>query len=248
MSIVIISDLHLESTDNIKVETLKNFFEHELVKSSQGIYFLGDVFDMVIGNHIQYIFEYKFFFDKICELLKEGKTVKFFEGNHDFHLNNLFNSHFKRNNIDSENFKYFKKPQVEKLWNNKYYFGHGDELSNGNNSYLFYRKVIRSRFVELIANYILSHKSVLAIGQTLKRNIGNEEKYEELEKNKMLFRKIIKKNLGNKSLDFVIVGHSHSIDDYNIDDKCRYINIGAAEKDRTFLYIDDNQIKHIKIN
>jgi UDP-2,3-diacylglucosamine hydrolase len=89
MSLVMISDIHVKNEKDENYEILCRFLTHPQVQKSDYIFLLGDIFDLMCGDHEQYFQKYKFFFDQLKNLLKQRKTIYYIEGNHDFHLQNF---------------------------------------------------------------------------------------------------------------------------------------------------------------
>ena len=90
MKMAIISDVHAKKSNLESYNFLLSFMKDKRVLDSESIFFLGDIFDLMVGNHIEYIDQYSDFFNALASLLKKKKKVFFFEGNHDFHLRRLF--------------------------------------------------------------------------------------------------------------------------------------------------------------
>ena len=61
MGISVISDIHLRREEGIERAFFKKFAEDPLVRNSQTIIFLGDIFDILFGSYPEYLEQYSFF-------------------------------------------------------------------------------------------------------------------------------------------------------------------------------------------
>ena len=83
--------MYMYKVRNVKIiKLLLNFIDSKQVDASSYIIFLGDIFDLMVGKQVEYYSLYQDFFDSIKYLVRKKKKVIFIEGNHDFHLGNLF--------------------------------------------------------------------------------------------------------------------------------------------------------------
>ena len=92
-----ISDVHVKTSGDPAEVLLLSFLRNEDVQSSDIIFLLGDIFDLMIGPHSQYFVRFQNFFQEIRRLLLKGKKICYVEGNHDFHIKNLYKKFFQVN-------------------------------------------------------------------------------------------------------------------------------------------------------
>ena len=114
-----ISDCHIKKTNDKSSLVLNKFLHHPTVEESSHILFLGDIFDHCVGNHNEYIIYYHDFFDTVVRFIQDGKQVIFIEGNHDFHLEEVFNNLIKKFQLNNMNFQYIRdsyKIQIGKFF------------------------------------------------------------------------------------------------------------------------------------
>ncbi len=230
MKYTIISDLHVRNNEDTRYELLLNFISSREVEESDIVIFLGDIFDQFIGPHIEYLHEYSDFFKELNYLLK-SKTIWWFEGNHDFHVEKFFKKYIT--NINEENFEYIKDNKIFNIGAKRVYMGHGDELDHLNDSYMKYRKFIRGRLSKFIIERLLSF-SFLCI---IKEKFSNKSK--EMQKD-FDFKKSKEKYLSyvdslRKDFDLILLGHSHIFEDLHF-----YKNVGFPPEDKKFLKLDSN--------
>lgn len=251
MPLSVISDIHVKDTQDEGYQLLLKFLNHPKVLESNSVYFLGDIFDLMVGSHKEHLETFPEFFKKINQFLEEGKDVYYFEGNHDFHLNNILSDPIREKRYPGR-LHYVRGSLEKEYWGMKYYFSHGDDIEIGNWSYKLYKKVVRNPFANLLANYVVPFKLVDDLGRkasekSRKANhkyLFDEEKIQIIRKS---FRIGVEKLLKRKPLNFIICGHSHIKDDFEVSSSCKYLNNGFLKLEKTFLFIDQNSPEFISL-
>jgi len=243
MKISAISDIHVKNPRDSADYLLGTFLDHPLVQSSDYIILLGDIFDLMCGPHQEYLRLFQHHFDKMEYLAKAGKKVYFFEGNHDVHLQKLFHLRWKKDEV-----RVFQNELIEEIDGKKYYFSHGDEHEIDNIAYQRYKKFILSPPLRFIANRIMPYSLLNFIGERaskVSRKKGFKAFDEELVKNR--FRHgVLQKTKGH--YDFVLGGHSHVQDIFQMSESLStYVNNGYALKTKTFIFIENNDLKFIPL-
>ena len=100
------SDLHIKSPGDDATKLFVAFCKSSEVQDSDTVILLGDMFDILIGEHKQYLQKYETFFSHLIQLLNSDKKIVFLEGNHDFHIKRTIEKFVKKNSAKSQNFKY----------------------------------------------------------------------------------------------------------------------------------------------
>lgn len=238
MSIYSISDIHVKP-DGQNQELLKQFLAIEFQKNDI-VVFLGDIFDLVIGNHIEYYEKYDYFFRRLRELQNNSIEVYYIEGNHDFHLEKL---------LKQFSVKVYKRP-VKITWKNlEILFCHGDEIEIGNIGYKIYKAFIRSRPLNIIGNYLLPYKILNYIGfrASAKSRKKNKNRYGNPQKNLKIrdsFRQAAIEACRKYKVSIVVAGHSHFLDIYK-EKNIEYFNNGYNPYTKSYIRIE-NEIEIIK--
>jgi len=244
MKISIISDIHAADYNQSGNLILEKFLNHKEVLEADVVVFLGDIFDIMIGNYDEYAQEEKAFFDWI-KIHHKKKTIHFHEGNHDFHLEKLF----RRMKL---NVCYHQSGFVIEDEELKYYLEHGDDIELDNKSYKFYKSLIRSRAVQLLAELKwVPYQLVRAIGTRASlrsRTIDakyrkNAESQDIKEKFRVSYLSYKMKNL----YDIVVCGHGH-IKDKFISNSRIYINNGYAPHSHSFIMIENGEATFIDLD
>lgn len=242
-----ISDLHIRSCRDESYRVLLSFMEHEMVKKSDSIIFAGDIFDLMCGDHPEYLQKFPAFFENLINFLREGKKIYYIEGNHDLHLKNLFHRSMKDLNPDQRNLFKLTSGFFEIDMNNKKVFiSHGDEYDFDNITYQRYKKFVLSKPLALVANYLmplrlLDYLGYRAADQSRKR--GNKSFNPEAVRLKTRKGLMMK----SREADIVIGGHTHVLDLFEIEDQRFYFNNGYPPKDKKFIHFNGHKCDFISL-
>ena len=243
MKISAISDVHVKAPGDEADRLLNQFLDHPEVRTSQHVLLLGDIFDLMTGQHDQYLRDYGHIFRKMDDLVKMGIKVHFFEGNHDVNLQKLFRKFWPNEEVTSQ-----LLPEIQNWDGKSYYFSHGDEHEIHNQSYQRYKKFINSKPLHFVANYLMPYAVLKFVGERASvrsRKKGSKSFNEQAVREK--FREGVSHVTGRK-YDFVLGGHSHVKDEFMLEGgKCLYLNNGYALRSRTFICINQHQHSFIPL-
>jgi UDP-2,3-diacylglucosamine hydrolase len=243
MKISAISDVHIKSPFDEADQLLQLFLDHQMVQSSQMVFLLGDIFDLMVGPHEEYFTMYAHLFQKIDHLISHGVQVFYVEGNHDLHLRKLFHSKWS-----GHQFVISQNPIIKTIDDKKYYFSHGDEHEVDNVTYQRYIKTLRTLPFRFLAEHVLSFSLLNYFGKKAsEKSRKRGAKYFNSEQVRNRFRSgLIKKTSGE--YDFVIGGHSHVKDEYNyLNGRGVYLNNGFALNTKSFIYIENHNHQFISL-
>lgn len=123
-----ISDLHIKYSGDEPSKLFQKFLLSDEVSQADHIYFLGDIFDFMVGGHYGYLKKFDFFFDAIKDLIQKDKKVFYIEGNHDFHLEKVMNKFKTSLGQQHTCFVHSKTSLIQKYENIRVYFSHGHEV------------------------------------------------------------------------------------------------------------------------
>lgn len=244
VKISITSDVHIKKMGDKGSKYFETFLNSEQVNQCDCIMLLGDIFDLMVGEHFDYIKLYEPHFKRLKELVDQGKVLYFFQGNHDFHIESTFKEYFH-----SDNFQFIRDLSIQlNLNGKKVRFSHGDDIEVDNVSYQKYKKFIRSGFIKLLANKVVPFRFVKAIGdrasqKSRKHNQKYDEKKEEI---KEKFRDYAKRASRIDDSEVVVCGHSH-VKDHFVDSDLEYINNGYASSSNSFIYFDSEKFQFIEL-
>ncbi len=240
-TIVSISDIHIRSPLDSRYQILLSFLQSEKTKQSDLVVLLGDIFDLMVGLHLEYFELYREFFDQLELLLLQNKKIVFVAGNHDFHLGKLFhhfNSQFKKKYSSKNSLSYVEFGfEVLVGSKKKIFFTHGHELVPRKWKNFSYLSFINGHFARLVANEFVSLATLTKIGKFLASKSDRHYTTFVEDKSRLAFRAWMDPIL-KVDYDLVVCGHSH-IDDLFFDEnqQLRYANNGYCGANKLFLFL-----------
>ncbi len=243
MRLAAISDVHVKVPNDEADRLLSKFLVHPEVLSADYVLLLGDIYDLMVGPHTQYFHQFRHHFQAMDELLRLGKKVYFFEGNHDVHLEKLFRDVWKNADVIVS-----QQPVVLELNGKTYYVSHGDEHEVDNLTYHRYIRFIRSKPLKFVADYLMPYGVLNYIGRRASKVSRKKGlKRFDAEGVRHTFREGVRKTTEGK-FDFVLGGHSHVKDLYQIPGTpSLYLNNGYALNSGTFICIHDHEVKFLPL-
>lgn len=247
MKIVAISDVHIKEPGDNAEKLILEFFHNSTVQSSEHIFLLGDIFDLVIGPHSQYFRRFPVFFHAIADLLKAGKQVYYVEGNHDFHLRRLFDSYFKvYPDVPRKNF-HLAPEFILQNGGKSVHLAHGDDMEIENLGYKIFKTIVTSKPLKFYANYLMPYFLIKNVGETAsrisrKRNNKRYSKTVDLKPVEDKFRRSVELFHIKRGFDIYVCGHSHVKDHYISTNGFEYVNNGYAQFTKTFILIEDGKV------
>ena len=242
-TIVSISDVHIKEQGDPSCRLFDRFLDHEKTQRADVVVFLGDIFDLMVGPYTEYIEKFREVFGKM-DALAATKKIYYFQGNHDFHLMDIFLKQDIFKNLHKiEICRYGKVIQVGKR---KVYFEHGDDSEIGNNSYKAYKSFVGSHLMTFLVKHIFNFKIVEYIGTRMSRasRIKNEKKYaaDSTHDNAVRdrFRESARRVAKRGGCDVVVFGHSHIKDAHGLLGGGVYLNNGYVVTEGCFCLIEED--------
>ncbi len=243
MIIYCVSDVHIKKERDPACLLFWRFLEE--CERADVVVLLGDIFDLLVGGHQDWKTHYPETFSRLNKLAEE-KPVYYLEGNHDFHLQYLFESLSP------------VRHQIEDLVlkQNQYIirFSHGDDVEIDNQAYQKYKRIIRSRFVALLANEFVPVKWIASIGArasqaSAKRSLRYEVNAHQQQLVRQKFR-LSADDYYEKAGPFnvLICGHSHVKDCWRSKKGFLYANNGYFMAEKTFAIIENGEVQFKAIN
>ncbi|MBY0516227.1 MAG: metallophosphoesterase [Bacteriovoracaceae bacterium] len=239
-SFVSISDIHIREVGDSGYQCLEDFFNHPKTKAATHIGLLGDIFDLVAGNHSEYLVKWSKVFDLIRFQCQMGKVVYFAEGNHDMHLSRLIKNVTSSWPLNEAHlFQVIVDDMVLEMNGLHILIGHGDELNQEDTSYLKYKKFIKKPVMNFIADFVMPFSVLDYVGKKASQHSRSygERLYNE-EEVKEKFRKGVV-NIKKDKLNYIVGGHSHVVDNWT-HKEIQYLNNGYPPKSRKFVSIDSS--------
>ncbi len=247
MKYSIISDVHVKEPGDQAEELLLKFLTNEDVISSDGIILLGDIFDLMIGPHSQYFSRFSKYFVKIKGLIELGKTIYYVPGNHDFHLEKLYQNFFsihKHLNPDL----FIMKNQITLIdGHKKIMLAHGDDVELNNPGQRKFKALVTSEPLSFFANNLMPYFLITKVGefsskQSRQKNNARYSKDQDVSKIKINFRNSAEEFFKTNPCSIIVLGHSHVKDIYHSDKNFTYVNNGYAQHTLTYISIEDGNV------
>lgn len=248
MRSIFFSDLHIKAPGDSACKLFQKLCESAEVESATHIFLLGDIFDLLIGEHHAYFEKYHLFFNNIVKLLDSNKKIIYLEGNHDFHFKNSLAQYLKSKTSKAENFQYLTNGINFEFSNMNYYICHGDEVDDTNESFKRWKKIYTSNEFAFLVNKILRYKFIDYLGAKVSNNSKSRGSksfnYETLRER---YREGAKRLVELKSVDGVICGHTHIQESFDLGNNKRYYNCGHPLSNKNFLYFDGENFSFINL-
>lgn len=227
--IIVLSDLHLWGNDDPLYRALLKFMDEQLNPGDK-FFIVGDLFDLFIGSKAIFTSRFKDLIEKIKSLGSKDVEVFYIEGNHDFHLENIFD--------DCPNVKIYSD-LIHYDWDGKkLLFCHGDKINWKDIGYQLFRFTTRSLFLQCLIE-IAPGALVDRIGQTMSK-ASRGYHYETNNETVRMFRNYACDQI-SQGYDIVVMGHSHFLDDIRFrvgTHQGQYVNVGYPRKNRKFLVLN----------
>lgn len=239
-----VSDVHIKEDEDEAAKLFARFLERS--QSADIIVLLGDIFDLVVGGDQAWIERFPKTFSLISNLSK-NKKIYYVEGNHDFHMQRLFDLPVL------QNVTHIAGDLIINQGNTKLRFSHGDDVEIDNPSYKKYKKIIKHRFIELLASEFVPVKYISAIGQkasneSAKKSRRYEVSPEHIEKIREKFRKSADAYYAQYlDFDLLICGHSHVKDLWLSPKGFTYANNGYFQSEKTYAIIKNGVVKFVDL-
>ena len=233
MSLLIISDTHIQGTDDPLYASLLNLIKTR-AQPEDTVVFAGDLFDHLVSKSI-YIAQYSDFFSALEEGIQKGIRFHYIEGNHDFHLDSAFRNlkkvHLHKNDVSLE------------VGGRKFLIAHGDTVDKKDYGYRVLRAFFRSPVMKFFI-YTSPGKWFTKFGEFASNLSRNKKPLLPadfpIEKRENL-RKIYRSHAAEKltlGFDYVVMGHCHDLDEMSFSIGGRigqYINVGYPRAHGSFL-------------
>lgn len=214
-------------------------FLHSLAKKSTNelqntkVFLLGDIFDFWLSGHMTFVRKFQPLVDAIADLKSKKVEIIYFEGNHDFHIDEFWTKHL--------DITVFVDAQYMNLDGYQLRIEHGDLINLEDQAYLKYRATIRHSWIEPIGHIVPGwfwNWFGLKMSKKSRKKTSLYGKQNEKELIEMI-RHHARRSYEEKPFDFLIAGHMHVFDIYELstsvseNKKATSINLGTwLEKPR----------------
>lgn len=239
MNIYFVSDVHIKNDDDEASILFRKFLDE--ANSADIIVLLGDIFDLVVGGHFDWLVRFPKTFKKISEI-STNKKIYYIEGNHDFLIKNLFNHPLLQNvsHIDTDLLLNDGELSIR--------FSHGDDVEIDNESYRTYKRMIKNKFISFLANKVVPVSIISKIGNKASHESAKKSRRYSMDES---YEKSIKEKFRASAMeyyekigDFKILacGHSHVKDHWN-EGRFTYVNNGYFLTEKSYAVIENGAVK-----
>ncbi len=240
MTFASISDIHIHSEGDAGWKCFTQFADHRAVRTASHVGLLGDIFDLMAGDHPEYLTRHVTFFKILRGWCEDGKTVFFAEGNHDMHLGKLL----RRATTDwspaaASRLVLLRQDQLITIGGKHYYLGHGDKYNQEDKAYLSWMSFIGKKPWDFVANYLMPYSVLNYLGERASKRsrAHGYRSFDEIAV-KEKFRQGLRL-LVPPEAEIVVGGHSHVPDVFTWDHKT-YVNNGFPPKSGKFVVADSS--------
>ncbi len=223
---VFLADSHVNSKNRLHFERALNFFERE---SPPQIFWMGDIFDLLIGGLQSSLREHSELIEKMEALAKVSDSF-YLEGNHDFFLGTVFKSVKTVPRTD--------QPLMLELGDRRAALLHGDLWTT--KSYEIYITLLQKRFVTkgvLWLNELLND----AIAEAIRKYTLSKKICKKIDN----FDKIVKDRLKKIEADTIIEGHFHQ--GVSLGGEREYYNLPSFACDRSIGVWSGSRLDFVKV-
>jgi len=248
---VFLSDFHIRRDSDDKAKLFYQLLESDYIKQSDHVVFLGDIFDIMVGSRLEYLNLFPNFFEKLERLIRSGKKVTFIEGNHDFHLEELFVQWMMSKELSCSQFEYCKSSVELKSGDKSVHIQHGDLIDQSSVIHNFYSKLVRSNFIKRACTIVpffivqiiaLMLEKISSGTEYAEHDVSYFKKHLEFEKNKPFW---------NQKSNLVFCGHYHSFEQFYLNDHDSTIsvyNTGSFPIQKKLWALEDGTVRVIDLS
>ncbi len=240
-----VSDIHLKSINERNSHKLLRFLHYLENQKVTHLFLLGDIFDLWLGNSEISHAEFEPIVSSIIRIKQKGVDVRYFEGNHDLHLQQFWQNKFSIPvYTEHENFD---------LGHWKVRLEHGDLINQQDKSYLKLRSFLRHPKTESVLLKI-PDQVVALIGHTasqLSRKFSSERRKQDADKIEGMIRSHAMAMCREDDFDYIITGHMHVRDEYSFqhnEKKVTSVNLGSWFEETKALNLTDSGHRFVDVD
>ena len=138
MRTIFLADAHLGAPTDRNYHLLLQFLA-ELEGNTETLFIMGDLFDFWLGFPSNPFQQYDAVLDALQSLLASGCRLVYFEGNHDFHLGEVF-----RRRLGAE---IHTGPAVLTVQGKRLFLCHGDQINVADHGYRLLRRLLHNPII-----------------------------------------------------------------------------------------------------
>lgn len=199
MRTIFLADAHLTSPDDLNYSLLLRFLR-DLEGNAESLFIMGDLFDFWLGFPSQPFHQFDAVLNALQALKRSGCHLVYFEGNHDFHLGDIF-----RNRLEAD---IHTGPAILTLQGRRLFLCHGDQINRADHGYRLLRMILHNRITAAAVN-----RFPPALALTIKERLQRTSKAGyHVKTNRWNYREIIRafaRSAREQGCQGLITGHFH---------------------------------------
>ena len=199
MRAIFLADAHLAAATDDNYLLLIRFLQ-ELEGEIDALYIMGDLFDFWVGFPSNPFRQFDAVIDALERLIDSGCRLVYFEGNHDFHLGDVFAGRLRA--------EIHVVPSIETVQGKRLYLCHGDQINKKDRYYRLLRFLLRSR---VIAASVSHFPPAWALKVKTRLQRSSQASY-SIKKARWNYRAILldfASHLQKQGCDGLVAGHFH---------------------------------------
>jgi len=199
MRSIFLADAHLKAPTDDNYLLLQGFL-HELEGKTDTLYIMGDLFDFWVGFPSNPFRQFDKVLDSLERLVSSGCRLVYFEGNHDFHLGEVFSKRLRA--------EIHSGPAMVTVQGKRLYLCHGDQINKNDHYYRLLRRILRSSVIASTVGYF-PPAWALKVKKRLQRR--SQAGY-QVKKARWDYRKILldfARQKQRQGCDGLVAGHFH---------------------------------------
>jgi UDP-2,3-diacylglucosamine hydrolase len=199
MRTIFLADAHLKDQADDNFQLLLGFLQ-ELNGKADSLYIMGDLFDFWVGFPSQPFRQYDKVLDALENLAASGCQLVCFEGNHDFHLGDIFSRRLKA--------EIHPAPIIREIQGRRLYLCHGDQINRADYRYRLLRLFLHNPITEATVR-IFPPSLALSIKEKLQRT--SQTKYHVMSE-RWDYHSIIREfayKVSQRGCSGLVTGHFH---------------------------------------
>lgn len=235
MSILFISDLHLEDT---RPDLNRAFlaFSRKHAEQAEALYIMGDLFNVWVGDDDNSASAH-LVAHELARLSAKGVNVYLQHGNRDFLIGERYAAACKAELIPDQ--------LVINPYGQPILLMHGDQLCLGDEAYLQFRNMVRDPAVQQdFLQKPREEREMMAADMRKRSNEANRVKAADIMD---VTPSAVTESMADHQVDLLIHGHTHRPAVHTLNDQQTRIVLGDWDKDYWFVRLEpDNQFELIK--
>ena len=221
--ILVLSDLHLgEPSNDNRYPQFLTLIDNFLDSDIQELLFMGDIFDILIGNKKFWKKLHPEFFQKLQQAKEAGKKITWVQGNHDFQIGKL---------LAPYDVHWIEEHELIERASYKIALSHGDLADKRNKLHPHWRRFLTSgllaAFIKVVPEFVaekILYPFTLKLSSASRKASNHKERIDAA---RDTFRSYANELQSRYGADLVILGHSHISDKHPLSNKGTYLNLGS---------------------